>query len=60
MKEKLAKLIDIKSIVTLVLTLAYVGLTFRRDIGGDQFSNIFNMVIAFYFGTQANKLTKKE
>jgi len=55
MKEKLAKLIDVKSIVTMVLTLVVAYLAI---IGKMEIREIYLMIIAFYFGTQAEK--KKE
>ena len=55
MKEKFAKLIDVKSIVTIVLTGMFAFLAFRGTIGGDQFLTVFTVIIAFYFGTQAQK-----
>lgn len=55
MKEKLAKLIDVKSIVTLLLTavVAYETVTGNFDI-----KDIYLMIIAFYFGTQHQKQEK--
>ena len=55
MKEKIAKLIDVKSIVTLLLTavVAYQTVTGKFDV-----RDIYLMIIAFYFGTQSEK--KKE
>ena len=52
MKEKLAKLIDVKSIVTLLLTavVAYQTVTGKFDV-----KDIYLMIIAFYFGTQSEK-----
>ena len=55
MKERLAKLIDVKSIVTLLLTISFIILAFRSVITGEQVNTIFMMVISFYFGTQATK-----
>ncbi len=55
MKERLIKLIDVKSLMTLLLTGGFVGLTFAGEITGDQFLTIFTMVVGFYFGIQANK-----
>lgn len=54
-KERLAKLIDVKSIMTLVLTVGFVILTCSGCITGDQFLTIFTMVVGFYFGTQSQK-----
>ena len=58
MKELIAritKLIDVKSIMTLLLTIAFVLLVFRGVIDGDKFETIFLMVVSFYFGTQTEK-----
>lgn len=54
-KEKFAKLIDVKSIMTLALTAGFVVLTCAGDITGDQFLTIFTMLVGFYFGTQHEK-----
>ena len=53
MKQKLAKLIDVKSIVTLFLTAVFCVLALRRTISADQFITVFTVVISFYFGTEA-------
>lgn len=55
MKNKLAKLIDVKSIVTLVMTAVFAGLAAKGTVTSDQFLTIFTTVIAFYFGTQHAK-----
>lgn len=55
MKEKLAKLINVKSIVTIVLTVVFAALAVRGDITAEQYLTIFTTVIAFYFGTQFEK-----
>ena len=54
-KEKLAKLIDVKSLMTLALTGGFIALTCAGEITGDQFLTIFTMIVGFYFGTQAQK-----
>ena len=55
MKDKLAKLIDVKSIVTIILVVVFSVLSVRGTVTADQFITIFSVVIAFYFGTQAAK-----
>ena len=55
MKENLAKLIKVKSIITILLCLVFCYLSIAAVISGEQFMNIFTVVIAFYFGTQAEK-----
>lgn len=53
--ERIAKLMSVKSIMTLALTLTFVTLAFNGVITGDKYYDIFLMVVSFYFGTQAKK-----
>ena len=58
MKElisKITKLIDVKSIMTLILTVAFVMLVSDEKVDGQQFMAVFTMVVGFYFGTQSKK-----
>lgn len=55
MKERIAKLIDVKSIVTLVLTIVFAALSISGRLSAEQFLTIFTTVVAFYFGTQTRK-----
>lgn len=55
MLKKIAKLIDVKSIVTLVLTGVFSYLSITGVIGAEQFLSIFTVIISFYFGTQYGK-----
>lgn len=54
-KERIAKLIDVKSLVTLTLTgvMAYLSISGREV--SETFKTIYVMIIGFYFGTQASK-----
>ena len=60
MKERLNKLLTVKSIVTLVMTAVFAVLAVRGDVTASQFSTIFTVVIGFYFGTQHERAGKKE
>jgi len=51
---------DIKSFVTVVMTIAFVAFTAMKYISGEQFYSIFQIVIAFYFGTQFEKNRQQE
>lgn len=55
MKDRIAKLIDVKSIVTLVLTVVFAALSVSGRLSAEQFLTIFTTVVAFYFGTQTRK-----
>ena len=60
MAEKLAKLIDVKSIVTIVLTVVFAYLAIVGTVSGQEFLTVFTVVIAFYYGTQAQKQAQRE
>ena len=60
MKTKLAKLIDVKSIVTLVLTGVFAYLAIVGAITAENYMTIFTVIIAFYFGTQTAKQNSAE
>ena len=60
MIKKIEKLIDVKSIVTLVLTGVFAVLSLTGRLSAEQFQTVFTTVIAFYFGTQYQKNSKEE
>jgi len=55
MKEKLAKLIDVKSLVTMLVTVVFCYLAIKKAITGQEFLTVFTMIMAFYFGVQTQK-----
>lgn len=54
MKERLGKLLTVKSIVTLMLSVLFVVVALKENIP-QEVMTIYTTVIAFYFGTQATK-----
>jgi hypothetical protein len=52
MKERLNKLLAVKSIVTILLTVVVAILTLKGEF---DIKDIYLMIIAFYFGTQKAK-----
>ena len=48
--ETLKKLLQVKKLIALVLTIVFSVLAIRGDISSSEFLTIFSMVIAFYFG----------
>ena len=50
-----AKLIDVKSLVTLLMTSVFCILTLKGIVSGEQFITVFTVVISFYFGVQTAK-----
>ena len=55
MKEKLVKLLNVKSIISIVMTLVFCYLAIVGVIGSELYVPIFTTVISFYFGTQMEK-----
>jgi uncharacterized membrane protein YfcA len=58
-RDRLARLIDVKTIVTFALTAAFVYLSIIGEVNPEIFMTIYTMVVGFYFGTQHEK-NKKE
>ncbi len=56
--KNLAALIKVKTIVTLVVIAIFAVLSLRGDITPDNVMIVVSTVIAFYFGTQADKKTQ--
>lgn len=52
--DRVSRLLTIKSIVTLALTLVFAVLSLTGRITQD-FLTVYTVVIAFYFGTQSVK-----
>ena len=55
LQKRLGNLLAVKSIVTIVLTAVFAYLTCTGGVSAEQFLTVFTVVIAFYFGTQAEK-----
>lgn len=56
MKNALIKLVKVKSIITITLLLVFAFLSVKGRVTAEQFMTVFATVIAFYFGTQSNKM----
>ncbi len=54
LKEAAINLLKVKSIVTILTTVTFVYLAITGQISQD-FMVVYSVIIAFYFGTQAQK-----
>lgn len=54
--KRLNNLRCVKSIVTIVLAAVFAYLSIAGKISGYDFLTVFSVVIAFYFGTQSQRL----
>lgn len=53
--KRAANLLSVKSIVTVILTAVFAYMSVRGQISHD-FMTVYAVIIAFYFGTQSQKL----
>lgn len=53
--NRLSNLLSVKSLVTLVLTAVFAYMAITNQITQD-FMTIYAVIIAFYFGTQSQKV----
>ena len=54
--KRLAVLLSVKSLVTLALTAVFAALTLGGGVS-QEFMLVYTTVIAFYFGTQTQKIS---
>jgi len=58
MKENISKLINVKTIITFALMAVFSILALKGTISTDNVMIVVTTVIAFYFGTQHEKVSK--
>lgn len=54
-KDRFAKLINVKSIITILVISVFCYLAIIGTIGAELFVPIATMIFTFYFGTQTEK-----
>lgn len=52
----LAKLLNVKSLVTIALTIGFIVMALRGNLTAE-YQSVYLVVISFYFGTQYQKLS---
>ena len=55
MSFRLQRLLTVKSIVTILLTVGFLILSLSAHEIPEYFADIYKMIVVFYFGTQAGK-----
>ena len=55
MRQRLERLLCVKSLVTIALTVVFCRLAVTGAVSAQQFLTIFTVVISFYFGTQVQR-----
>lgn len=59
-RRLLSQLLDVKSLVTLILTVVFGCMTIAGQVDTQSFLTIFSVVIAFYFGSQTRSAESGE
>lgn len=59
LSDKLARLIDVKSIITIMLTVTFIILSVNEKMT-QEFLTIYTVIISFYFGTQYQKYNREQ
>lgn len=57
--KRIGNLFTVKSIVTLILTGVFAYMSVKNQIS-QEFLTVYAVIIAFYFGTQAQKIQDKK
>lgn len=55
MQLRLYKLLSVKSIMSILMTIVFCYLAVTGQVSSEQFGTIFMGVVAFYFGTKNGK-----
>lgn len=58
--KRLANLLSVKSIVTLVLTAVIAYMAITNQISSESVKAIYSTIITFYFCTQAEKVASQQ
>ena len=56
--NRLARLLCVKSLITLLLTAVFAVMALRGEVSED-FMTVYTVIIAFYFGTQLERTAQK-
>lgn len=60
MSYRLQRLLTVKSIVTVLLTVGFLILSLTAQDVPQIFAEVYKMIVIFYFGTQAGNKDDKE
>jgi hypothetical protein len=55
LQKRLANLLCVKSIVTIIATAVFSYLAIIGQVTPEQFMTVFTVIISFFFGTQAER-----
>lgn len=55
MSYRLQRLLTVKSIVTVLLTIGFLILSLTSTDVPEVFAEVYKMIVIFYFGTQASR-----
>ena len=56
----LNKLISVKKIIAILLTVVFCVLSLTKQIGSTEFLSVFSMVVGYYFGASVSRQATNE
>lgn len=59
MIEKITKLLEVKKIMALIMTIIFAVMSLRGDIGTEQTMTIITMIMTYYFTVSTNREFRK-
>lgn len=58
--DKFVKLIDVKSIMTILLTVVFCILAAKEIVSAEQFLTVYTVVVSFFFGVKSGQDQNKK
>ncbi|WP_286909613.1 hypothetical protein [Clostridium sp. UBA1652] len=58
--EELKSLLQVKKLISILLTIVFCILSIKGKVTSEQFLTIFSLVIAFYFGQSTARQATKQ
>ena len=55
MKDKILKLLEVKSIISIIITLVFADLSVKQILNGESVMIIITLVLKYFFDYQQNK-----
>lgn len=59
-KNNFMKLLEIKKIIALLITLVFCILSLTKSVTSTEFLSVFTLVIGFYFGQSTARQSRRE
>ena len=55
LRDKLIKFVDVKSMMTIMLTIMFCRLAWEKIVSAEQFLTVYTVVVSFFFGVKSGQ-----